>query len=470
MQQVYRFVFALRTEGGIVADADIFHPNEDWTRWGPQQVESSDFVLIIASPAWRDAWIGSGDPTRNKGVRAEASAVRSIEAQGHDVLQERVRLIQLPGSADSDIPTGLHGIARYRLDGFELPDLEPLLRDLTDQPMFVKPPIGDVPVFPPAMTTHTPDVATLETETESLALATTAADDSERALRVQQLKDQLDALPEPLPGDGVHLPWVRARQQIEARLFTELRALTKVDDVQPSPASAVAGGGVTWLPVSNVDLRWVDQWQPGMRHQSSAVVLHLIPVPQMLVSQRVMSSLDGTRSDLIYQAGMLELGQGFSKSFAGDDVVIELEVPRHSYGEVDLGQLLGCRVGRSGQVSLWFSLPRDGMGSVLDDGRLTTDLQKGLGLGGQILTVIQANGLDRIAVAAELTNLTLLTNGTLDQLGRRSAASMPGPFGRVTPRMKPDEAVDSEALTSPLSKQVAAAIARVIVSDWRGQR
>lgn len=164
---VHRLVFALRTVGAIDADADIFHQNEDWTRWGPAQVASSDAVLVVASPAWRDAWVGDGDPTRNKGVRAEADAVRSIEQAGPE-FQKRVRLMMLPGSSDSDIRVGMHGIARHYVPGFEGADLEELLRDLTDQPKFVKPHLGDVPVFPPAMTTHTPDVAQLETGTDDL--------------------------------------------------------------------------------------------------------------------------------------------------------------------------------------------------------------------------------------------------------------------------------------------------------------
>lgn len=161
LQQVHRFVAALRTYG-IDADADIFHENEDWTRWGPGQVAASDFVLIVVSGAWKDAWVGAGDAVKNKGVRAEANAVKSIEQLGGDVLQRRCRLVLLPGSDDDDIPLGMHGVMRHCIKRFDFADLERLLRDLTKQQMYVKPALGEVPILPPAMTTHTPDIAQLE--------------------------------------------------------------------------------------------------------------------------------------------------------------------------------------------------------------------------------------------------------------------------------------------------------------------
>ncbi|MFN8190957.1 MAG: hypothetical protein U0R78_11065 [Nocardioidaceae bacterium] len=96
-------------------------------------------MLVVATTAWRDAWIGDGDPTRNKGVWAEADAVRSIEQAGRPQFQKRVRLIMLAGSSNADIPVGMHGIARHYVSGFEQSELEELLWDLTDQPKSLKP-------------------------------------------------------------------------------------------------------------------------------------------------------------------------------------------------------------------------------------------------------------------------------------------------------------------------------------------
>lgn len=148
-QHVLNLVAALRNNG-IDANADLYRQNEDWTRWGPQRIAGSDFTLIVVSNAWKQAWEGTGDITKHKGVRSEASAVRSIEQNGQDELQRRCRLILLPGSHEEDIPTGLHGLVRYRINGFGTADLEELLRDLTGQPRYLRPPLGTRPIFPSA--------------------------------------------------------------------------------------------------------------------------------------------------------------------------------------------------------------------------------------------------------------------------------------------------------------------------------
>lgn len=249
-QHVLRFVHALR-QHGISADLDLFHPNEDWTRWGPRTILSSDYVLIVVSQAWRDAWMGSGDLNLNKGLRAEADAVRSIENEG-GALRSRCRLILLPGSGDADIPGGMHGIMRYYLKTYDLDDLEDLLRDLTDQPKHVQQPVGAVPVLPPAMTSgppKLPDDDTTSSPNPNLDLAQQRSDvlpesdegadafehmrssgiiashvTGESQQRITQLLTQLAALPKPDVSDGPHLPWFRVRNKIESQLHREIQS------------------------------------------------------------------------------------------------------------------------------------------------------------------------------------------------------------------------------------------------------
>lgn len=259
-QHVLRLVSALR-EYGIDADADIFHQNEDWTRWGPGQVSACNFVLIVVSRAWKNAWQGDGDHSLNKGVRAEADAVRSLEQQGLEALQKRCRLIFLPGSTDNDIPVGMHGITRHYLEAYEPDDLEELLRDLTHQPKHPKPSMGTVPLLPPAMTMRTPDItegATTPTTVHSCAPGvdhepydqqtptdamsrtepTPSPDEPESRARIEQLEQQLAALPNPLPGEGRHLLWFRLRQEVESTLYTELQLAADPATPQGAPASS----------------------------------------------------------------------------------------------------------------------------------------------------------------------------------------------------------------------------------------
>lgn len=468
LDQVHRLVYALRTVGAVDADADIFHANEDWTRRGPARVAASDFVLVVASPAWRDAWIGDGDPTTNKGVRAEADAVRSIEQAGRREFQKRARLIMLPGSSDADIPVGMHGIARHYVSGFEHAELEELLRDLTDQPKFVKPPLGEVPVFPPAMTTHTPDVAQLETGTDGVTSlqpveVTPVPDPEGRAERVEQLKAQLEALPNPLPGEGPHLPWYRLRQQIESRLWNELREET----APPSSAastSAVPEPVVEWTPASDVHVAWTESLSREVGYGASALVVHLIPVPPTPLSQRLLSSLDDIAPRLVRERGLVDGSAGLTRASSGDDIFMESQPTLHVNGVLK-GCFLALWISRSGQTSVWYSLPRDTLGSVLDEHHLKHDIQAALSVGAAILEATDGIAADRVAVAAELVNTTSLTGGTVEELGTRTQATLPGAF-RSSPRIDPDEAVDVRHLRAPGSWIVAGTLAKLLARAW----
>ncbi len=140
-------------ENGVDAELDLYHVHEavDWTRWGPRMATDSDIVLVVASRAWSDAWEGRGAPTRGAGAAAEASALRSLEAQDRDAFLRKVRIVILPGAGDPEIPTGLHGIPRFHLDSIDDEGVVDLLRDLTGQAEHPKPPLGKLPVLPPSV-------------------------------------------------------------------------------------------------------------------------------------------------------------------------------------------------------------------------------------------------------------------------------------------------------------------------------
>src|SRR3954447_2863658 len=72
--EVAAFATALR-QYGIDAIVDLHFESErgmDWTRFGPQAVQSRDWVIVALSPAWRDRWEGRNDPTIGAGAVGEA--------------------------------------------------------------------------------------------------------------------------------------------------------------------------------------------------------------------------------------------------------------------------------------------------------------------------------------------------------------------------------------------------------------
>ena len=147
---VYVLATALRYNG-IDADVDLYHlsDNVDWTRWGPLRIDECDFVLVVVSESWRLAWEGRGDPSRGAGAAAEADSLRSIYAVNRDAFSAKVRLVLLPGTDEQDVPSGLHGVARFPLETIDDAALTDLLRNLTEQPEFVRGELGDLPELPP---------------------------------------------------------------------------------------------------------------------------------------------------------------------------------------------------------------------------------------------------------------------------------------------------------------------------------
>jgi SOS response regulatory protein OraA/RecX len=147
-------VFELATElrrNGVDVDVDLYHlsASVDWTRWGPLRIAECDFVLVVVSASWRRAWEGRGDPSKGAGAAAEADSLRSIYAVNRNAFRDKVRLVLLPGSDSRDIPSGLHGVARFEVGTIDHAGLSDLLRNLTEQPEFIKGELGALPKLPP---------------------------------------------------------------------------------------------------------------------------------------------------------------------------------------------------------------------------------------------------------------------------------------------------------------------------------
>jgi hypothetical protein len=145
---VLRLTDNLRTLG-IDAELDLHQPaGTDWTRWGPDKVDSCDYVLIVGSPAWSRAWRGDGDPTVGAGAAAEADALKTLYNRDRDAFRRKVRLVTLPGTP-TDVPLGLDGIERYHLVDDIPAALTDLIRGLSNQPSFPKQPLGTLPTLAP---------------------------------------------------------------------------------------------------------------------------------------------------------------------------------------------------------------------------------------------------------------------------------------------------------------------------------
>jgi SEFIR domain len=151
-EKVAALVFALR-QLGVAADVDLFHVNEagvNWATYGARAIEVNEFVLIVASRAFRERWEGTNNPRLGAGAAREANVLKGIFDEDQREFSKKVKIVLLPGASVEDIPLELRASGqRFDVASFDLSGLEELLRTLTDQRAYIPPPVDTVPILPP---------------------------------------------------------------------------------------------------------------------------------------------------------------------------------------------------------------------------------------------------------------------------------------------------------------------------------
>lgn len=161
--QIAAFAAVLRRLG-IGAEVDLFHLDEpqDWTRFGPQQVVEAKFTLVVMSLAWAERWSGTNSPREGAGAAAEADTLKGLFTRDQEAWQRRVVLVMLPDIGPDIVPPDLQRVARVPVDPTDPDSFGPLIRMLTEQPRYPKPPVGEVPVLRAAAQYEEPfELATL---------------------------------------------------------------------------------------------------------------------------------------------------------------------------------------------------------------------------------------------------------------------------------------------------------------------
>lgn len=152
-RSVAEFTTTLRQDAGLDADVDLYHlsdPEVDWTRLGPSQILDADFTIVVMSRSWAERWAGRNLPTEGAGAAAEADTLHGLYNRNQQDWQRRLKIVQFPDS-DGEIPPELERIPRFRVDPEDFSTYEELIRTLTNQPAYQKPPISSVPTLPSAV-------------------------------------------------------------------------------------------------------------------------------------------------------------------------------------------------------------------------------------------------------------------------------------------------------------------------------
>ena len=133
-ESVRQFWMFLRSYG-IDARLDLTaaEQRQDWSLWMAEQIREADFVLVIASPAYRERAEGRSGPAVGRGVQWEARLIRDAFYGDQDALNRYLPVV-LPGQNVQGIPDFLAPAITtvYEVSDYTVASAEPLLRLLTE--------------------------------------------------------------------------------------------------------------------------------------------------------------------------------------------------------------------------------------------------------------------------------------------------------------------------------------------------
>ena len=147
LELVRVFATFLRANIGLDVRLDQWADAErlDWSLWAIKQLGEADFVLVIASPAYKRRAEGSEAPDVGRGAQFEAAMIRDNITRDLPEATRRFLPVVLPGRHVDEIPAFLnaHSTTRYEIEEFTLDGVAKLLVAITGVARFSLPDIGD---------------------------------------------------------------------------------------------------------------------------------------------------------------------------------------------------------------------------------------------------------------------------------------------------------------------------------------
>lgn len=135
--EAVRNLWILLRRNGVDArlDQSVAQERHDWAAWMSAQIREADFVLVIASAAYREGAEGWAAPGLSRGVQWEVGMIRDLLYTDQSV-DHRVLPVVLPGQSTDLLPDFLTPATStvYRVSAFTVEGAMPLLRLLLDLP------------------------------------------------------------------------------------------------------------------------------------------------------------------------------------------------------------------------------------------------------------------------------------------------------------------------------------------------
>jgi hypothetical protein len=113
---VREFATFLRARIGLDVHLDQWDDNRrrDWSAWAIDHLTNADYILVIASPAYKRRADGTAPADEGRGSQFEVSIIRDHLTRNLRRETERVLPVVLPGRTVEDIPTFLNAYSTTR--------------------------------------------------------------------------------------------------------------------------------------------------------------------------------------------------------------------------------------------------------------------------------------------------------------------------------------------------------------------
>ena len=131
----------LRTHGvDARLDVGATAARQDWPVWMMAELKRADFVLVVASPAYRKRAEGEAAADEGRGVQFEGALLRELLYADRPRWFPRILPVILPGQSPDGIPIFLSPVSGsiYRVTELTPAGVQPLLSVLTGQPQPVR--------------------------------------------------------------------------------------------------------------------------------------------------------------------------------------------------------------------------------------------------------------------------------------------------------------------------------------------
>ncbi|MFE4058373.1 hypothetical protein ACFXP3_19130 [Streptomyces sp. NPDC059096] len=195
-------------------------------------------------------------------------------------------------------------------------------------------------------------------------------------------------------------------------------------------------------------------------NHDSVLELHVVPLDFPGYSARELDQLGASLVDRIRTTRTVGSEVALNPIRSGGYAAVGFPTSRpRSWGTPQRGELVECRLYKTGQLSTQATLPRDGLGAILDPDALPQQVADLLRFSGA-LNIVQAN---RIVVAAGVSTEALMSVDTFHPRQSRRSAQPVG-FGRSRRplRTEPDESVTLAALGAGAA-EVAPHLAQALI-------